>query len=187
MKNIENKINIINLIEDYSKLKSEKLKEDYLKSKIQIKDYVEYGKKMFYAEQIVEASCLSNGYIHVDSCKKYILYIYTLISIYTNLDIEENDFLHQYDLLDKYNLIDEILNMISSKELATFKTILEMKQNDLITNKYETHAYITEKLNVYSKAFEPLLNKLTEKVDSLDEKSINNITNKMVNLIKLLK
>lgn len=177
------KIKIEELIAEYNKRNSTKLKYEYLKSVIKIVDYVGYGEKMFLAENIVNICCLKDNNVNLDSCKKYILYIYTILSRYTNLDIKEEDLLIQYDLLDQYGLIDEILGMIPEKEIVSFKTILDMKQNDLIANRYEIHSYITNKINsLYpeiSKAIIPLIEKLSKKIESLDEKKLERFFNKV--------
>lgn len=180
-KNDENKINVINLIEDYEKLTSNKLKEDYLKAKIKINNYIDYSSKMFIAENIINSSCLKNNNIYIDSCKRYILYIYALLSNYTNLDIHENELLLQYDLLEKHGLLDIILNMIPEKEIVTFKTILDMKQNDLITNKYEIHAFISDKVNTFTSIVESFVNNIGQKMGSLDNTEVNNLVNLFIN------
>ncbi|WP_346961245.1 hypothetical protein [Clostridium sp.] len=180
-KNNENKINVINLIEDYEKLTSDKSKEDYLKAKIKINNYIDYGTKMFIAENIINSSCLKNNNIYIDSCKRYILYIYALLANYTNLDIHENELLLQYDLLEKHGLLDIILDMIPEKEIVTFKTILDMKQNDLMTNKYEIHAFISDKINSFTDIVEGFANSINQKIDSMDNTEMNNLINSIIN------
>ena len=145
---------------------------------------------MFLAQNIINQSCLKDGNVHIDSCKKYILYIYTLIRFYTNIDFKEKDVLIQYDLLDSNDLIEKILVLIPEKERITFKTILDMKQDDLMTNKYGTYAFITEQVNrvtsvapEISKAFTPLVEKLNEKLESLDENKIEKFLNKAMKYV----
>ena len=186
----ENRINLYKLVENYKKRSSTKLKEEFLKTQIKIVPYLGYGTKMFLAQNIINQSCLKDGNVYVDSCKKYILYIYTLIRFYTNIDFKEKDILTQYDLLDSNDLIEKILVLIPEKERITFKTILDMKQDDLMTNKYETHAFITEQVNrvtsvapEISKAFSPLIEKLNEKLETLDENKIEKFLNKAMKYV----
>lgn len=190
MENKENnKITIYELLEGYKKRASDKLKDEYLKAVINITPYISYGTKIVLARDIINVSCLNNKQdVEIDSCKRYVLYIYTLLSNYTNIEMSEKDIFVQYDLLDSNDLLEKILSLIPEKEIATFKTVMEMKQNDLMTNKYETHAYISKKLNdIYpeiSKVIMPLVEKLGNKVDSLDEKQIEKAINKALRVIK---
>lgn len=186
----ENRIDLYKLVENYKKRSSTKLKEEFLKTQIKIVPYLGYGTKMFLVQNIINQSCLKDGNVHIDSCKKYILYIYTLIRFYTNIDFKEKDVLTQYDLLDSNDLIEKILVLIPEKERITFKTILDMKQDDLMTNKYRTHAFITEQVNrvtsvapEISKAFAPLVEKLNEKLETLDENKIEKFLNKAMKYV----
>ena len=185
MKNKENnKITIYELLEGYKKRTSDKLKDEYLKAVINITPYISYGTKIVLARDIINVSCLNNKKdVEIDSCN-----IYTLLSNYTNIEMSEKDIFVQYDLLDSNDLLEKILSLIPEKEIATFKTVMEMKQNDLMTNKYETHAYISKKLNdLYlevSKIIMPFIEKLGNKMDSLDEKQIEKAINKALRVIK---
>lgn len=190
-KHKENAITIDKLIDGYSKRTSIKMKEEYLKAVIKVKPYVSYGVKMVLADMVIKNSCLKDGRVHIDSCKKYILYIYALIDTYTNIEITEKQWLFEYDRLDSIGLIEPILALIPEKEVATFKTILDMKHNDLMTNRYGTYAFIEDQVNrivsvtpEISKAFAPLIEKLNEKLETLDESKIEKMLNKAVRLIK---
>lgn len=190
----EKRIDLYNLVKEYNKRSSIKLKKEFLKVVVKTKPYLNYGKKMFLADTIINTSCLKDGNVHIDSCKKYILYIYTLIKYYTNIDIKENQLLIQYDLLDEFGLVEEILELIPEKEIVTFKTILEMKQDDLMTNRYGTHAYITEQVErvrtvapEINKAFAPFVETLTKKLETLDENKIENMLNKVMTMSKFVK
>lgn len=190
-KHKENGITIDKLIDGYLKRTSVKMREEYLKAVIKVKPYVGYGTKMFLADTIIKTSCLNDGQIYIDSCKKYLLYIYTLIDVYTNIELSTKDLMIQYDRLDSIGLIEPILALIPEKERVTFKTILDMRQDDLMTNRYGTHAFIKEQVdrltNVsyeFSKAFAPLVEKLSEKIETLDENKIEKMLNKAMKLMK---
>ena len=190
-KHKENGITIDKLIDGYLKRTSVKMREEYLKAVIKVKPYVGYGAKMFLADTIIKTSCLNDGQIYIDSCKKYLLYIYTLINTYTNIELSTKDLMIQYDRLDSIGLIEPILALIPEKERVTFKTILDMRQDDLMTNRYGTHAFIKEQVdrltNVsseFSKAFAPLVEKLNEKIQTLDENKIEKMLNKAMKLMK---
>ena len=190
-KHKENAITIDKLIDGYSKRTSIKMKEEYLKAVIKIKPYVSYGVKMFLADNIINNSCLKDGRVYIDSCKKYILYVFALIDTYTNIEITEKQWLFEYDALDSMGLIELILALIPEKEVATFKTILDMKHNDLMTNRYGTYAFIEDQVerivNVapnLTEAFIPLIEKLNEKLETLDESKIEKMLNKAIRLVK---
>lgn len=190
-KHKENAITIDKLIDGYSKRTSIKMKEEYLKAVIKIKPYVSYGVKMFLADNIINNSCLKDGRVYIDSCKKYILYVFALIDTYTNIEITEKQWLFEYDALDSMGIIELILTLIPEKEVATFKTILDMKHNDLMTNRYGTYAFIEDQVerivNVapnLTEAFIPLIEKLNEKLETLDESKIEKMLNKAIKLVK---
>lgn len=178
-KSKEKRIDLYKLVEEYNKRSSTKLKEEFLKVQVKVVLYLGYATKIFLAQNIINQTCMKDGKVHIDSCKKYIMYIYTMIKFYTNIDIHEKDLMIQYDLLDENNMIEKILDLIPEKERITFKTILDMKQDDLMTNKYGTHAFIEEQMDriegassKFSEAFAPLVDTLTEKVKTLDENKI---------------
>lgn len=190
-KHKENAIIIDKLIDGYLKRTSIKMKEEYLKTVIKIKPYVSYGVKIFLADTIIKTSCLKDGRVYIDSCKKYLLYIYALIDTYTNIEINQKDWLFQYDRLDSLGLIESILALISEKERATFKTILDMKLDDLMTNRYGIYAYIDEQMDraakivpELSKAFGPLIEKLSKQVETLDENKIEKMINRAMKFVK---
>ena len=190
-KHKENAITIDKLIDGYLKRTSIKMKEEYLKTVIKVKPYVSYGVKIFLADTIIKTSCLKDGRVYIDSCKKYLLYIYALIDTYTNIEINRKEWMFQYDRLDSLGLIEPILALISEKERATFKTILDMKLDDLMTNRYGIYAYIDEQIDraakiapEIGKAFGPLIDKLNKQVETLDENKIEKMINKAMKFVK---
>ena len=190
-KHKENAITIDKLIDGYLKRTSIKMKEEYLKTVIKVKPYVSYGVKIFLADTIIKTSCLKDGRVYIDSCKKYLLYIYALIDTYTNIEINRKEWMFQYDRLDSLGLIEPILALISEKERATFKTILDMKLDDLMTNRYGIYAYIDEQIDRVTKiapeigkAFGPLIDELNKQVETLDENKIEKMINKAMKFVK---
>lgn len=181
------RVDLYKLVENYNKRSSTKIKEEFLKSQIKVVPYLGYGTKMFLANNIVERCCLNGNNVYMDSCKKYILYVYTLLKYWTNLDIQENDLLVQYDLLDQNDMVEKILALIPEKEIATFGTILDMKVNDLMTNNCNTQAFINNKLKEFypefSKAIMPFVEKLNNKLNTLDESKIEKILNNVIRFV----
>ena len=190
-KHKENALSIDKLIENYLKRTSTKMKEEYLKAAIKVKPYIGYGTKVFLANTIINTTCLKDGRVHIDSCKKYLLYVFSLIDTYTNIEVDSKNWLLQYDRLDGLNLIEPILALIPEKEVITFKTILDMKLDDLMTNRYGVHAYIEEQMDRFSaiapeigKAFSPLMDKLSKQIETLDENKIEKMIGKFAKFIK---
>lgn len=100
------------------------------------------------------------------------LYVYTVFTLYTNIDIPENKMVLAFDALDRYKLIDIILAEISEAELNTFNTVLQMCQDDMMTNNYEIHGYINRNIeNItteFSKVLYPIVSNLNKKLDEVD-------------------
>ena len=185
--NESKKIDLYNLVENYNKRSSIKMKEEFLKTQIKVVPYLGYGTKMFLANNIVEQCCSKENSVCMDSCKKYILYIYTILKYWTNIDIKENDLLIQYDLLDQNDMIEKILILIPEKEISTFGTILDMKISDYLTNNCNTQAFINNKLKEFypefSSAIMPLIDKLNNMLNTLDESKIEKM---MKNVMKFV-
>lgn len=177
---MENKrIEIEKLVDEYNKRSSEKLQDDYLKSKIKVIDYVDYSMKNFIAEKIINGSCFSNGIVNINSCNKYMLYIYALLKYWTNLDIKEDRLVFYYDLLNKNNMIEKILAIIPEKEITEFSTILEMKQDDLLLNECNTSILLNKNIKNYLPRFmaaiEILLSSIGEVIGQVDVSKMKNI------------
>ena len=190
-KHKEDAIIIDKLVDGYLKRTSTKMKEEYLKTVIKVKPYIGYGIKIFLADTIIKTSCLKEGRVYIDSCKKYMLYIYALIDTYTNIEINQKEWMSQHDRLDSLGLIEPILALIPEKERSTFKTILDMKLDDLMTNRYGIYAYIDEQMDraakiatEIGKAFGPLIEKLSKQIETLDENKIEKMLNKFGRFIK---
>lgn len=182
-----NKIEIDVLVDGYAKCSTVKEKNEYLKSNIIINDYLGYALKVSLADNIIEVSCISNGNVHIDSCKKELMRIHALLSNYTNINYGVEDIVFKYDSLERYGLIDKIIAMIPEKEVQTFSEILDMKQKDLMTNKYEIHAYLSEKLNKlipdFIKAINPIAQKVGKTMDSIDTEKVEKAIEKGFKLL----
>jgi hypothetical protein len=121
--------------------------------------------------------------IHINSPAKYMLYCLNLVNSYTTLDIDFNNSLEEFNCLNGNSCIDIIFKHISDREKKEFRNILEMVENDVIQNEYETYAFISNQVERFGKlaniTISPLLNILTEKIESLDEKKIEKIFSKI--------
>lgn len=164
------KIDVFEFVEKYNSVSE---KQRLLDETVPKDTYVDYLVKQKYARDILTVSCLdSNGNIKLNSCKKYMLYVYTVFTLYTNIDISENKMVLAFDALDRYKLIDIILAEIPEAELNTFNTVLQMCQDDMMTNNYEIHGYINRNIeNItaeFSKVLAPIVSSLSKKLDEVN-------------------
>lgn len=179
-----NRIDILDLIDNYNKRTSEKTKEEFLKSKIKIVPYIDYATKIILAKNIILNSCYKNDIFYVDSCKKYLLYIYAILKHWTNLNIEEVNLISQYDLLDRNGLIEKILGLIPEKEISSFGTILEMKENDLMMNERNIHSVVNKNIDKYLprafSLFDNVLSFIEKNINRIDKNKIEKILNVVI-------
>lgn len=175
---------VVELIKDFKdkKIMNNKLNEhavsDYLKEKLEIKDYVPFIEKQSIAQVVLEAcSNIKDGVIAVDSIQKYIIFTITILSAYTNLDFEGEQDLDDYDALCSCQvgggtLLDEIVK-IFEKEYMRCNDILNMMTVDLLAE------------NNIEKQIGKFLTVITEKIDDLGDSLIDNLGNFNMDLSQL--
>lgn len=191
-KNIEKTITVREFVKKYNALTSDKLKEDLVKTIIKNK-YVPYEVKVAICEKIVETvfyiktkdnSGIERRKMHINSPAKYMLYCLNIIDNYTGLKVDFDNSLDEFNLLNSNGCIDIIFKYVSDREVNEFRKILEMVENDLMQNEYETHTFIRNQVERFgeltSATLSPLLNILIEKMENLDEKKIEKIFNKII-------
>ena len=171
-------------VEGYKKITGPQQKEAYLNKKLNITPYVGYIVKELQAKNIVKESSLDDkGNVSINSSKRYILYIYSLIKLYTNLDMEPADIINDYDLLESAGLLDEILKRIPEKEKGAFDVMVKMQYDDFMTNYYSIHGYLDNKLQTL---YPHIGNAVTRLLDSSSEFLENLDMNKIEKLLKKL-
>lgn len=174
------KITVTEFVTRYNSLKSNDVREKYAESMI-IKDkYVDYLVKQKYAQDIISISCLDNkGHIKINSCKKYMMYINTLLTLYTNIEMSEKNCVAEFDMLDRENLIDTLLKYIPEEELGKFDTIMQMCYDDFMTNNYEIHAFITKTaddvINRMTAMASPLVDEVMKDLNGLSAEEIKSL------------
>lgn len=177
------KIGIDDLVKGYDKLQSSQAKERYLKEKIKYIEYTNFEIVCLYADIIINESMFSkNKDIKIDSCKKYLQYIFTLLFYYTNIDVHGEQWLLEFNKLRRYGLLEEIIKGIPETEINTLDAILEMKSNDAMTNYYNIQNWITKKLGDFypfiNQKIDKILNFLEVKIENLDKNEINSFLDK---------
>lgn len=174
------KISIDDLIKGYDKLQSTQAKERYLKEKVKYIEYTNFEVVCFYVDKIIANSMFDkNGNVRVDSCQKYLQYIFTLLSFYTNIDTHANQWILEFNKLRRYGLLEEIIKGIPETEVNTLDAILEMKSNDAMTNYYNIQNWVTKKLGEFypfiAKGVNEVLESLSKSFENLDENKIRQI------------
>lgn len=169
MENKKRKITVKELVAKFNLKRTEDEKWRYLEDTLEITQHMEYSSVIALADMIVERSCLDkNGNLNVDSCMKYMLYVYTLIDKYTNVVADASNWSYEYDQLEKYGLIDFIISMIPEKEVNKLNKTISMKTSDMIENNNNMY-------NFLSKRFEELKPFIGENLNKFIEYALNTV------------
>lgn len=126
------------------------------------------------------------GNVKVNSSAEYLLKTRILIENYTNLTVETDGFYEEYDELKKSGLFtillmgdDDTAPLIPIEEIAEFNHLLSIKRNDMFTNRYEIHSFITEQVDRFKALGEatltPLVDVVNKKLDSLSNDELRKI------------
>ena len=164
--------------EKYNAMATGRLKEDYLKDNLHIKTYLPFLTKVTLADKLAKVTTLDKdtGNVNVKSDVNYLLFCRTIIEQYTDLQVETEGFYKEYDLLNESGLLDKIMQMIPEKEIAEFKMICDMKKDDIIFNQSTPKAFINQQIErittIASVTLKPILEKLVDEFENLDDKKI---------------
>ena len=174
------KISIDDLIKGYDRLQSSQAKERYLKEKVKYTEYTNFEVACFYADRIIANSMFDKkGDVKVDSCQKYLQYVFTLLSFYTNIDTHAEQWMLEFNKLRRYGLLEEIIKGIPQAEIDTLEAVLEMKSNDAMANYYNIQNWATKKLGDFypfiAKGVNEVLESLSKNIENLDENKIRQI------------
>lgn len=182
----EKKIELDWLISKYNSFKSDEAKRVFLEKTIKTVAYTNFEVVCGYADIIIAQSMFNkNGDILVDSCKKYLLYLYTLIAFYTNINVHANSWTKEFNSICRYGLLDKIIKAIPESEVATLEAVLEMKIGDANINYYNIQNWLTKKLGDFypyiAKSLDSLLGTLEQSLTDLDEDKITQILKDIMN------
>lgn len=180
-------------VEKYEAIATDRLKEDYIKDNLHIKTYLPFLTKVTLADKLAKVTTLdkNTGNVNVKSDVNYLLFCRTIIEQYTDLQVETEGFYEEYDLLNESCLLDKIMQAIPEKEISEFKMICDMKKTDLIQNKYEIHAFISDQIERFGTligiTLKPVLEKISEQIDNMSEEDMEKFANKFEKLLKRVK
>ena len=193
-------------VNKYNSFSTESLRDNFLKNNLKIKDYVSFLMKNTLAQKIVDVSTYMyedyikedgtkgrrrTNTIHVNSTVQYVLFCRVIIENYTNLEVETDGFYEEYDLLNESGLLDKIMQMIPEKEIKEFKMIVDMKKDDLLFNQSTPKAFISQQIervsNILGVTLKPVLEKISEQLENMDEKDIEKFTKALERGLKRIK
>lgn len=141
------KVAVDELVNKYSKLKTKEAKDAYLKGAVQFTDYINFEVVGEICTNILANSCYdADGNVKIDSCKKYLMYVFAIFDQYTNINVDAKDWLNQFNQLYRYGLVDAVCALIPEANMATLDSVLKMKTDDMMTNYYEPHAFVREQI-----------------------------------------
>lgn len=193
--NMNEKISVQDFVDKINRYASKDAKNKYIESIVLKDKYVDYMTKVTLVRDFTNKSCLDqNGNVRMNSCGKYLMYVRTILSLYTKLELDEDSssgFFHEFDMLNKYRIIDDIMKNVPKSELSEWDTIMSMCHQDLITNNYEIHGYISRNVDnimtAIDKSAEPLVNAMIEKVKEMDTEDFRDMLNGIVALTNMKK
>lgn len=167
--------------EKYNKIATNSLKNSFLNENIKVKTYIPYLTKVTLADKLakITMSDSKTANVKINSSANYLLFLHIIIEQYTDLEIETDGFYEEYDLLNEFGLIDKIMQLIPEKEIAELKMLCDFSKNDFLANQYETHAFISSQVTRFGEligvTLKPVLEKLTEQLENMDEDKIDKI------------
>ena len=187
-------ITIKTFCKEYNNRVNDTLKKQYIKDNLEIIPYVSFVKKDALISNLLKATMIDKetGNVKVNSSAEYLLMTRILIENYTNLTVETEGFFEEYDELKKSGLFNILLvgddttaPLIPYEEIAEFKHLLSIKRNDVLTNRYEIHSFITEQVDKFKTLGEATLTPFMETVSKkLDEIPKEDLEDKILKLAK---
>ena len=199
-------------VSEYEK-RTDVLKEQFLKNNLKITSYVPFVKKDALAEKLIDVSTYAfenytkedgsigrrkTDKIRVNSTIQYLLFCRLVIENYTNLTVETEGFFEEYDALKQSGLLDKLMigtkteePLISMDEISELRALVDFKQRDIMTNYATPQAYISNQVERFSTllsvTLEPVLTKISDTLENMDEKDIEKFGNKLEKMLKRVK
>lgn len=184
MKEIK-KITIKEFCEQY-KSRVPQLQETYIKENLVITPYVPFVRKDALADKLVDISTYvfedyikedgtigrrKTDKIRVNSTVQYLLFCRLVIENYTNLTVETEGFFEEYDALKECGLLDKLMvstetrpSLIPMDEIAELRSLISMKQSDIMTNYCEPHNYVNSLVERFGDIIDVLAKPIMDKV-----------------------
>lgn len=205
-------ISIKKFVNEYAK-RVPQMQETYIKENLVITPYVPFVKKDALADKLVDISTYvfedytkedgttgrrKTDKIKVNSTVQYLLFCRLVIENYTNLTVETEGFFEEYDALKSSGLLDKLMvstenrpSLIPMDEIAELRSLVSMKQGDIMQNYVNPSSYIANQVErvstILSVTLKPILDKIANSIENIDEKDIEKFGNKLEKMIKRVK
>lgn len=179
-------ITIKTFCKEYNNRVNDTLKKQYIEDNLEIIPYVSFVKKDALISNLLKATMIDKETrnVKVNSSAEYLLMTRILIENYTNLIVETEGFFEEYDELKKSGLFNILLvgddttaPLIPYEEIAEFKHLLSIKRNDVLTNRYEIHSFITEQVDRFKTLGEatltPFMDVVSKKLDEISKEDLD--------------
>lgn len=182
------------------------MKEDYIKENLVITPYVPFIKKDALADKLVDISTYvfedytkddgtisrrKTDKIRVNSTAQYLLFCRLVIENYTNLTVETEGFFEEYDALKECGLLDKLMistetrtSLIPMDEIAEFRSLISMKQSDIMTNYCEPHNYVNSLVDRFGDIIDVLAKPIMDKAMEQMSKTENVEGNDFFEVVK---
>lgn len=145
---MDKSITVAELVKGYNSRNSEDLKKRYLESVVKVLDYEDIMVLQTYADSIIKTSFYDkDGMFKLDSCKRYMVYMYTIFEYFTNIEVRSTRWAIEYGMLDRLGLIEKVKEMIPKKVIADFDTVLQMKIDDVLFENTSMPKYMDERFS----------------------------------------
>lgn len=142
---------------------------DYLKEKLEIKEYIPFDDKKKIAEMIIEKNITEeNGIKKINSAGQFVSFIVAMLVAHTNLEINTENPIEDYDLICEAGLLESIVAEFQ-KDYAECEAILKMTVADTL---------VDNNLNAVVARF---LDGVLDKLDGVSEGLKNTIENIDIN------
>lgn len=163
-------IDVKDFVNRYSKFNTTTAKESYLKTAVKFVDYMNFEVVEVLCDQILAASCYDkNGNVKVNTCKKYLMYIYTIFNNYTNITVHPDKWTEEFNLLSKAGLVEAVCQLMPENLITTLDSILKMKTDDMMTNYYEPHAFISNQVLKYAPMIHGVIDKFLGGIEKISK------------------
>ena len=167
-------IKITAFMNAYKFRKTDEEKLDMIKKYIK-NEYVPYEEKADVAKAIVDNSYWKtrkeeNGevkYLHIDSVACYMLKCMAIVDLYTDIERQKGDgkMLEDFNTLNQFGILDLIVQNIDQRELREFNMILQMTEDDVISNEFENHAFISKQVERFGTLIGTALSPVISQLD----------------------
>lgn len=144
----------------YKNKKTDEEKIEFVKEHVK-NEYIPLEQKANVAKAIVDSSYWKEEKFgdevtkkfYVDSVANYMLKCMAMIDLYTDIERQKADgkMLDDFNTLNGSGILDLIIQNIDQRELKEFNMVIQMVQDDTISNEYENHAFISNQVERFGK------------------------------------